>query len=386
MIFNKVFLFTNIPPHYRRSLWLELLKNNKQETHFFYGENLALGINPIDFSAVEFLTYKNQLHQLKNIWINGKILIWQKGVISKCLKSKFDFGVFLGDMYCFSTWIGAIICQFRGIRVIFWGHGIYGNESKLKLFFRKTFYRLADQHLLYERRAKSIMHSHGFKPNNLYVVFNSLDYDTHKALRYKFENLNKSEVFPFFSNSLLPVIVFVGRLTAVKKLNLLLDAVKMINSESVRVNLLFIGEGPVKESLEFDGKVGLVNRWLHFLGACYNEETIGKFLSTSDLCISPGNVGLTAIHSLSLGTPVVTHNNFSNQMPEAEAIIDGYNGFFFKENDLEDLKEKILIWFNSRSNRNLLKDRCYEIIDKYYNPYYQINVFHKLFNSLKPEL
>jgi glycosyltransferase involved in cell wall biosynthesis len=382
----KFFLFTNIASHYRASLWALLLKNPIWEIHFFFGSNSNSGIQPINFSAKEFSLYKNQLHQLKNFWIKGKILIWQKGVIGPCFKEEFDQAIFLGEMYCLSTWLAAIICRLRGVRVVFWGHGIYGNEGRIKLFIRKIFYHLAHQHLLYERRAKKIMHESGFNPNNLYVVFNSLDYDTHKTLRIRFQNLNKSDVFTFFSDPLLPVIVFIGRLTAVKKLDLLLDAVKLINSESVKVNLLFIGEGPERKSLEFDGQVGLVKRWLYFRGACYNEEIIGKYLYASDLCVSPGNVGLTAIHSLSLGTPVATHDNLNNQMPEAEAITEGYNGFFFKENDIKDLKTKVENWLKSNTNRNKIREQCYEIIDKYYNPYYQFNVFNKIFSNKRPEV
>ena len=49
----------------------------------------------------------------------------------------------------------------------------------------------------------------------------------------------------------------------------------------------------------------------------------------SDLTVSPGNIGLTAIHSLSYGTPVCSHSNFNNQMPESEAIINFEKWFFF---------------------------------------------------------
>ncbi|HQG68659.1 MAG TPA: glycosyltransferase, partial [Paludibacteraceae bacterium] len=246
----KLFVFTNIAPHYRASLWLKLLKQSNYETHYFFSSNSNSGIQSIDFSTEVFSSYKNQLHQLKNVWFKGKMLVWQKGVISQCLKTKFDHAIFLGEMYCLSTWLAAIICRSRGIRVAFWGHGIYGSEGKIKLFIRKTFYRLAHQHLLYERRAKRIIQEHDFKPDNLYVVFNSLDYDTHKTLRAKFQNLNKRDVFPFFTNPSVPVIAFIGRLTAIKKLNLLLDAVKQLNSESTRINLVFIGDGPEKKVLE----------------------------------------------------------------------------------------------------------------------------------------
>lgn len=80
----EIRIFTNISPHYRKSLWVKLLDQTVYETHFFYGSNKKLGNQPIDFTAKEFSPYKNQLHQLKNFWFNDKILIGQTGVIKQC--------------------------------------------------------------------------------------------------------------------------------------------------------------------------------------------------------------------------------------------------------------------------------------------------------------
>jgi glycosyltransferase involved in cell wall biosynthesis len=239
---------------------------------------------------------------------------------------------------------------------------------------------------LYERRAKKLMIAQGFKPDNLYVVFNSLDFDQHKFLRIQYRNLSKQEVFPFFQNQDLPILVFIGRLTIQKKLDLLLHAANAINSTVPLVNLVIIGEGLAREKLENLGQNGIKGKWLHFVGACYSEEEIGRYLSVSDLCISPGNVGLTAIHSLSFGTPVCTHGNLNNQMPEAEAISDGYNGFYFKENDLVDLVLGIKRWISNNPDREVVRERCFEIIDTYYNPDYQLSVFNRLFNNEVPEI
>ncbi len=381
-----IYYCTNLAPLYRKSLWKLLLENSHNDMHFIFGENHALGINPIDFNQKEFALHKSKLHRIKNIWLNHKILIWQKGVISKFFKSKFDMAIFLGEMYCISTWLAVIICRMRAIKVVYWGHGLYGNEGKLKLFLRKAFFRLAHNHLLYERRAKQLMVNEGFNPEKLYVVFNSLDYMEHKKLRIKYEHINKSDVFSFFSKPTLPVLVFIGRLTTVKKLNMLYQAVAQINKKQIRANLLIIGDGPEKQNLKITGEQGLKSCWLYFTGAIYNEEEIGKYLSASDLCVSPGNVGLTAIHSLSFGTPVCTHGNLSNQMPEAEAITEGYNGFFFKENDINNLKRKIINWLETNVDREKIREQCYEIIDTYYNPYYQLSVFNQMLNNEKPEL
>ncbi|MDQ9823525.1 glycosyltransferase, partial [Acinetobacter sp. 163] len=51
--------------------------------------------------------------------------------------------------------------------------------------------------------------------------------------------------------------------------------------------------------------------------------------------------GLTAIHALSFGCPIITHNNFSEQMPEFEAIKPSKTGYFYQQGDVADLKDKI---------------------------------------------
>ena len=78
-----------------------------------------------------------------------------------------------------------------------------------------------------------------------------------------------------------------------------------------------------------------------FYGKTYNESELSKLIYSSDLMVSPGNTGLNAVHALSYGTPVGTHNNFNNQMPEAAIIEDKITGFFFNEDDIDDLSLKM---------------------------------------------
>lgn len=378
--------FTNVASHYRAPLWKAILNNPNWRAHFYYSDDTKWGVEQIDINTNEFSIYHGQLHKLKSYWWKGEKMIWQKGVLQQCLWGKFTHAIFIGEVSRLYIWIAAIICRLRGIHVTFWGHGLYGNETSFKLWMRKMFFSLAHSHLLYERRAKELMTKEGFNPDKLYVVFNSLDYDRHRSLLPKMQTLEKESVFSFFANSTLPVIIFIGRLTVVKKIDMLLQAVIQLNEKSPKVNLVIMGDGPEREKLEDIGKIGLERNWLHFTGACYDEEKIGSFLSKADLCVSPGNVGLTAIHSLSFGTPVGTHNNMSHQMPEAGAIQDGYNGFFFKENDIDDLCIKIDHWFCHVLDDNLVRERALEVIDTLYNPHHQLQVINRLVNGLKPEI
>jgi len=249
-----------------------------------------------------------------------------------------------------SNWLAALICRIRGTRVVFRGHGMYGNEGTLKLFFRKTFYRLASAHLLYERRSKKIMVSHGFDANKLHVYFNSLDYDVHKNLRDTFKNKEKKEVFSFFANPDLPTFIFVGRLTKIKKIDMVINAVEALKKRGQNINLILIGDGTEKNGLEQLATKKLEEGTYHFYGACYDENELSKFIATADLCVSPGNVGLTAVHSLSSGTPVCTHSNFHNQMPEVEVLEEGTTGVFFKENDLDDMVTQLHKWLEVKTS------------------------------------
>lgn len=61
-------------------------------------------------------------------------------------------------------------------------------------------------------------------------------------------------------------------------------------------------------------------------------------------------------------------------MPEFESIEEGITGFFFKENDILDLVDKIKNWFNRKPNKGEIRKNCYDLINKKYNPYFQLSV------------
>lgn len=338
----------------------------------------------MDFEADGPGSFTARSVHLTNYYLGGT-LIWQKGIIKKCLRESFDHAIITADMWCVSNWIAALVCRFRGIRVSFWGHGLYGGENFLKLRVRIIFLGIADSLLLYERRAKKLLIKKGFDPNKMYVVFNSLNYSLHREQRESFPVLGKKLYAETFYHRL-PTLVFIGRLTAAKRLDLLIDAVLQINATDVRVNLMIVGDGSARDMLDQRALKGLSDGYIKFFGACYDERTSAMLIAGADLCVSPGNVGLTAIHALSLGTPVATHSNFENQMPEVESITDGRNGFLFREGDVQDLAGRILLWVGARNHDEDVRKSCYEVIDNFYNPDYQLSVFMRCLSGEGPQI
>jgi glycosyltransferase involved in cell wall biosynthesis len=365
----KVFLVSNIFPLYREALWKDLAQSNLFQIDFFFNPSNPMGIKPCkDF---KYFSNYSKMHFCKGLWLFNKILVWQKGVLKASLVGKFDAIILLGDMYNLSTWLAAIISRLRKKQVIFWSHGFYGNEVFLKKIIRHFFFQIPNDHILYSDLAKEIMVMRGFKKQNLHVVYNSLDFKNQNII---YKKLKKQEnPITFFENNNLPLIIYSGRLIKEKKVELLINAVNELNNKNNNYNLLIVGDGPNKQNLE-RMLIERSSKNVFFYGSCYNEEEIAKLIFYSNIMVSPGNIGLAAIHSLTYGTPVLTHDNFSNQMPEVEIIKENVNGNFFAENSIESLKFKI----RESINNNFKKSKCRELVKEKYNTNFQIKIFNSI--------
>lgn len=104
-------------------------------------------------------------------------------------------------------------------------------------------------------------------------------------------------------------------------------------------------------------------------------------LMTADLCVSPGEVGLTAMHALAYGTPVVTHDDFDHQKPEAECIVPGQTGAFFRRADPAHLANTLFEWLSRGQDREVIRTACYDKISILYNPNTQAKLINKAVRS-----
>lgn len=363
----KVVLINNIFPHYRSEIWEKLIFLIDFKVEIFFGNNKS------DIFEINNSFSKNNCI-FKNIYIKN-ILVWQIGVIPFVLQNNFDVYIFNGESNCLSTWISAFILKLRNKKIIFWGHGIYGNEKYIIKYFRILFNMLPDIHLLYSDYSKSLLSKY-VSNKKIFVIKNSINY--YKSKKYRFNNLNKNYSDKYYFSSDNNYLLFIGRITIKKKIYLLIDALNLLDDKFV---LIIVGNGHELKNLKnYILQYKLENR-VSFFNEIYDEEELSYIISNSDLMVSPGNVGLNVIHSLQYGTPVCTHDNFSNQMPEFESIIPFQTGFFFKENDHNDLAKKIDFWFNNYYKNAYIKKSCYEMVDNYYNPDYQIKVFKNAINK-----
>lgn len=223
-----------------------------------------------------------------------------------------------------------------------------------------AFFRLSHGLLLYSERAKRIGASSGYPENRIKVIFNSLDYDTQKVVR---EDLMTSAPVPVSH------FLYIGRLNAKVNLELAFDALAKLNIETGQdIPFCIIGDGPELEKLEAHAnKLGIAAT---FVGSIYDENVIGSYLFNAIATVSPGKVGLTAMHSLAYGTPIITHGNLDFQMPEVEVILPGVTGSLFEFGCTDALCTVMREWLE-RTDRAKIRSDCIAVIEQNYTPQIQ---------------
>ncbi len=309
-------------------------------------------------------------------------IMFQPRLAWHLLFNRYDHVILLGNAAWPAMWLGAMAARLRGARVHFWSHGWVKPESGFGGKVRNVFYRLADDLLLYGHYAKCIGYGNGFAAERLHVIYNSLDADAQRVIRQQVvpDELQALRTKLFADRADRPLLICSSRLMNVRRLDMLLDAMHTLRGRGLELNLLLVGDGPERANLQ--KQASDLNLAVHFYGACYDEPTLARLTMASDLTVAPGKVGLTAMQSLGYGTPVLTHSDFANQMPEWEAIIPGKTGDLFINGDVNDLGKTIERWFTSAPDRERVRAECFKMIDRFWNAENQHRLIRRALDGL----
>lgn len=369
---NSTCCIFNLAPHYRTPIYT--LMDRELSCDFYFGDKVDSEMKIMD---VQQLTGYKKTVQNKRMLFN--LFWWQKGVVYLAFKKQYKHYILTGDSGILSSWLILLLCRILRKKSYIWMHGLQSEPSWKGKVLTYPFYWMADKFLLYGEHAKQVMMELGFSENKMDCIYNSLDYDHQISIR---EKLQKTNIYSnFFSNDL-PTVIYIGRIQKVKKIELLFEAIKLLEERNVYCNIMLIGENTDDVDIQKIHTKNILQSKFWLYGPCYDENKIAEFLYNADVCVSPGNIGLTALHSLGYGTPAITHNNFSHQAPEFEVIQAGKTGDFFIENNIKDLGVRIEKWLSvDTAKREKVRKNCYTVIDEKYNPHYQINLLKKLLNQ-----
>ena len=353
-----------IGPYYRESIYTLLAENLNCE---FFFSDINTSIKLLDFKDLK--GFRKNFRHIK-IFRN---FYWLRGAIKEA--ALYKKAILCGDPHALHIWFILLFGKLTGRKVYLWTHGSYGNDNFVKRTLKKILFGLAEKSFIYGKYGEKSLIEIGIPARKLRVIYNSLDYDKQLEIR---RNLARSDIYKKKFGNSDPVLFFIGRITKVKRLDLVVELIAELVKRGKPCNLAIIGKDGENVNLEaIAAKHNLQNRlWLY--GPSYDEIEIANLIHNADLCVSPGNIGLTAMHVMAFGCPAITHDSRSLQMPEFEAIKEGLTGGFFKKDDLADMADCAEKWLaRINENRGAIAQNCYAEIDSLWNPHHQIKIFEE---------
>lgn len=361
----KLCVIYNAAQKYRERIFS--LIDDYYDCDWYFGHTKT-DIKEMDTSILKHVTYYKS--------ITNNIISWQRGIIRLLFRKEYNTFLMLAESRNLTIYLFLFLLRFfPNKKVYLWTHGLYGKESSFEAKLKLWIYSHTSGVFLYGNYSKQLLIGKGFPENRLFVIHNSLFYERQKAIR---DSIHPSDIyFQHFGNSN-PVLIFIGRLTEVKRLDMIIDAVYLLKQKGLNYNIVYVGDGVMRPDLErmVVEKDLTDNVW--FYGACYDEQMNAELIYNADLCVAPGNVGLTAMHTMVFGCPVITHNDLKWQMPEFEAIHPGVTGDFFERGNVNSLSDSICHWLQSHTGqREVVRQNCYHEIDTQWTPQFQMEIINK---------
>jgi 1,2-diacylglycerol 3-alpha-glucosyltransferase len=367
---RRVAVVYNFYPHYRTPVFEALVRDPRCEWTFF-GDTVDVEKTGIKLAPME---PPIRFRRIRNRLIRGGVL-WQHGAMGVALSREFDTLILMGAPKHLAMWPTAILGRCTGKRVLFWTHGWTARPRGWNGRLRRWFYGLAHGILTYGRWAKELGVGEGFARDSIHVIGNSLDFEAQTAIYRTLDASTRDTTrMEIFGDASRPVVVWVGRLIASKRLDLLFDAMKVLAERGRRPDIVLIGDGPEREFLRAKADELAAHHGIrtHFEGACYDERRLGQLLHAANVLVAPGNVGLSAMHAMAFGTPVVSHGDPERQGPEFESIVDGQTGSLFAFGSVEGLAAAIDRWIAAPFTSLETELACRAEVEARWSPAYQV--------------
>lgn len=344
---KSILIIQPVLAHYRTSLFQMLVDSDKLDVNVVGGSDnsnvkgIEAGING---------KIKSCLIN-KKIKVRGHIFIWQRGLFRLIKEKKPEIVVLTGvDPHLTSNLVLALLKIFYHVKIIWWGHATIYKHGKWGQKFRKFFFGLGDGIMTYNCESSSDLRLIIGKKIPIIAIKNCINLDEY-GFNQKVIPGQKHDPTPF-------TILFSGRLTREKRVDILIKAIEIINKKNVEISCVIIGEGgEYQNAVNLSKDLGLANL-IKFVGAKYQTDSIPYF-TQADIFVLPGKVGLSIIHGLSYGLPIITSDKEEIHSPEFEIINKDKNGDLFSGFDEQDLADKILFWKSRiELNREAIKEIC----------------------------
>lgn len=246
----------------------------------------------------------------------------------------------------------------NGIGVVLWGHGYSKNEGPIRSWLRRKVAAMADAVVTYTPSVAKRYVEEGMPAEKVYCALNSLDQTEIQPAREMWANdPDRLEAWKKENNiGEGPMVLFVSRLFEPNRTDLLIEAAAKLRDRFPGIIVAIIGKGPDHDRLVAAAEKFNIADRVRFLGAIYGEEQLAPWFLCSKAFCYPRNIGLSILHAMGYGLPVVTCDHIPSHNPEIDALKDGINGLFYRDGDIDHLAEQLARLFSDDAYQKKLSE------------------------------
>lgn len=305
---KKILLISNYVFHYRINNY-----------NYFYNEFIKLGyefhVLACDAQKVDFkIEFPLTIKKFKALQYINFIRNLNPDVVINFLHLK-DKIIFPVIYYC----------KLSRTPIIYWNFGINTAtpDAKLKNQLYYHIHNCSDAIILYSPTEKKFIKTKNH--HKIFIGYNTLNFTGIDRAKFTDREYLRTR----YNIKEKHIILFVGRITPVKRLGILLECLR--NKD---IAIVIVGSGINHEQTEI---IKNTSNYYYLGEISYDNDEISRIFYSSDILCIPGNFGLSLIEALFWGIPAVTFSKRGS--PEIYYFKDGYNGYRVKS--VKEFEDKI---------------------------------------------
>ncbi|HKE94613.1 MAG TPA: glycosyltransferase family 4 protein [Povalibacter sp.] len=209
-------------------------------------------------------------------------------------------------------------------QLAYWGHGYNmqsRNPANLSERVKRRLLCEVDWWFAYTELSRSYILNAGFAAERITVVNNTVDSQALAEAARHCAQQQPRELARKLGCAGTNVALFCGTLHEDKRIDFLLQAARQIRRELPDFELLIVGDGPERRSVE---RAASEFPWIHYAGPDTSAAR-ARYFHAAKLLLMPGLVGLVIVDSFLCGCPLVT-TKFPFHSPEIAYLEPDHNG------------------------------------------------------------
>jgi len=255
----------------------------------------------------------------------------------------------------------------RARPVLGWGLGappVRGVGAAARSRLRRSFLAQFDAMITYSAKGAAEYRACGFPEDRIFVAPNAVAPKPLQPAPARPDSFNVGKA----------VVLFVGRLQARKRLDLLFKACALL-PEHLQPQVWVVGDGPARDEIELLAKE--IYPAAAFFGALHGEA-LAPYFEGADLFVLPGTGGLAVQQAMSFGLPVLVAEADGTQVD----LVRPENGWCVEPGNLSDLMKMLEEALSDAGRLRRMGERSYQIVSQQINLEKMVEVFEEAVRSV----